>query len=197
MRDEGHDQCDLTVRMGPHDNPIALGSRKEPSGEGKHAVRRLYVGFAGLLLMAVLAQFYLAAVGGFDTAPKDEAFAPHRALGFVLIVLALLATLIGALIRIPGRLIGLTSLVAGLVVVQSVIRVVADAFGESGDASTAPGRVVFGLHALNGLAILAAAGTALRGARALAAVDTSAETTDEAEPASRSSGRPQAHRSEP
>jgi hypothetical protein len=132
-------------------------------------MRRLYVGFAGLLLLAVLAQFYLAATGAFDTAPKDESFAPHRMLGYLIMILALLATVVAALARMPGRLTGLTSLIAGLVLIQSLIRALADALGDSDDTTTAAGRVVFGLHALNGLAILALAGKVLRRARSLAA----------------------------
>lgn len=134
-------------------------------------MRKLYVVFAGLLLLAVVAQFYLAAVGAFDTAPNDESFAPHRSLGYVIMVLALLAIVVAAVARVPPRLIGLTSLIAGLVVIQSLIRVVAEALGESGDTTTAAGRLVFGMHALNGLAILAAAASVFRGARALASSD--------------------------
>jgi hypothetical protein len=67
----------------------------------------------------------------------------------------------------PGRLIGMSGLVAGLAVVQPVIAALARAFNDTGEASTTAGAVVFGLHAVNGLAILAVAGTVARQARVL------------------------------
>jgi hypothetical protein len=73
---------------------------------------------------------------------------------------AILLTIVAALARMPGRLIGMTGLVAGLAVGQGLIRAVAAAFDD--------GSLVFGLHAVNGLAILAVAGTVAARARALA-----------------------------
>jgi hypothetical protein len=67
----------------------------------------------------------------------------------------------------PGRLIGMAGLVAGLTVVQVVIAVLARAFNDTGDTSTTAGTLVFGLHAVNGLIIMAAAQTVARRARAL------------------------------
>lgn len=118
-------------------------------------MRKVFTGLAGLLMLAVVVQFFLAAVGAFDTAPNDESFGSHRALGYAIVPLALLLTLIGALARVPGRLVARAAVIVGLAVLQGVIAIVADATNE----------VVFGLHALNALAIMGAAGAVLRGSR--------------------------------
>jgi hypothetical protein len=118
-------------------------------------------------VLVVVAQFFLAASGAFDTAPKDEFFQPHRALGYGIVLFATLLTIIAALARMPGRLIGMTGLIAGLGVGQALIRAIADAFNGPGDTSTTAGKLVFGLHAVNGLIIMTAAGTVARRARAL------------------------------
>jgi chromate transport protein ChrA len=60
----------------------------------------------------------------------------------------------------------MAALVAGLTVVQVVIAVLAGAFGDTGDSTTV-GQLVFGLHAVNGLVILAVVGMIVRRARAL------------------------------
>ena len=130
-------------------------------------MRRVFAVLATLLVLVVVAQFFLAASGAFDTAPNDESFQPHRALGYVIVLVAVLLTIVGALARMPGRLIGMSGLVVGLAVVQPVIAALARAFNDTGGASTTAGTVVFGLHAVNGLAILAVAGTVARRARAL------------------------------
>lgn len=131
-------------------------------------MRKVFLGFAALMLAAVVVQFYLAAVGAFDEAPRDEAFSAHAIVGTSLLLLAVLATIVAALARVGGRLIGMTAAIAGLVLVQSLIRVLADALNESGDTSSTAGRLVFGLHALNGLAIGGLAGNVLSQASKLA-----------------------------
>jgi hypothetical protein len=130
-------------------------------------LRRVFALLATLLVLVVVAQFFLAASGAFDTAPNDESFQPHRALGYGIVLFAILLTIVAALARMPGRLIGMTGLVAGLGVGQSLIRAIAAAFNDTGDTSTTAGQLVFGLHAVNGLIILAVAGTVARRARAL------------------------------
>ena len=130
-------------------------------------MRRVFAGLATLLVLVVVAQFFLAASGAFDTGPKDEAFQPHRSLGYGIVLFAVLLTIVAALARMPGRLIGMTGLVAGLGVGQSLIGAIAGAFNDTGDTSTTAGKLVFGLHAVNGLIILAVAGTVARRARAL------------------------------
>jgi heme A synthase len=131
-------------------------------------VRRLFAVLATLLVLVVVVQFFLAAGGAFDTAPNDESFRPHRALGYGTVLLAVLSTIVAAFARLPGRLIGMTALIAGLGVVQGLIRAIAAVFNDTGDTTTAAGRAVFGLHAINALVILAMAETVARQARTLA-----------------------------
>ena len=85
-----------------------------------------------------------------------------------IVLFAVLLTIVAALARMPGRLIGMTGLIAGLGVVQGLIAALANAFDDTGDTSTTAGQLVFGLHAVNGLVILTLAGTVARRARALA-----------------------------
>jgi hypothetical protein len=124
-------------------------------------MRKAFNGLASLLLLVLIAQFFLAASGAFDEAPNDESFQPHRALGYGIILLAVVVTIVAAVARMPGRVIGMTGLVAGLAAIQSVIRVLADAFGDAG-------QVVFGLHAVNGLVMVAVLGRIVRLSRAAA-----------------------------
>jgi cytochrome b561 len=127
-------------------------------------MKRVFTGLAALLFLAVIAQFFLAASGAFDPAPTEEAFQPHRALGYLILILALVVTVAGAVARMPGRLIGMAGLAVGLVLVQVVIAEVAKAVG---DGSTA-GHLIFGLHAVNGLLIVGVTATNLRRARKIA-----------------------------
>jgi bacteriorhodopsin len=127
-------------------------------------MRRAFAGLATLLVLVVVAQFFLAASGAFSASPNDESFAPHRALGWVAFALPVVLAVVGALARVPGRLIGLAALVAGLVSVQVLIAKLADGLG---DTSTA-GQLLFGLHGIGGLAILAVTGTIVRRSWALA-----------------------------
>lgn len=120
-------------------------------------MRKAFTGLATLLMLAVVAQFFLAASGAYDTAPNAESFQTHRALGYGIVLFAVVATVVAAAARLPGRLVGMTGLVAGLSLLQGVIAVVADAFGES--------PLVFGLHAVNGLVIVAVLRTIVQQAR--------------------------------
>lgn len=124
-------------------------------------MRKAFTGLAWLLMSAVVVQFFLAASGAFDTAPNDESFQPHRALGYGIVLFAVLSTIVAAAARMPGRLIGLTGLVAGLSAVQGVIAAIAKAFGDTG------GQLVFGLHAVNALVIVAVIRMIVREAREL------------------------------
>jgi hypothetical protein len=136
-------------------------------------MRRFFAGLAILQMLAIVAQFFLAASGAFDTAPNDESFQPHRALGYGIVLLAVVVTIVAAMARMPARLIGMSGLVAGLAVVQVVIRAIATAFEGTGGSTTA-GELVFGLHAVNGLAVLAVAGMIVRQAGQLAGSATAA-----------------------
>ena len=130
-------------------------------------MRRVFAGLAALLVLAVVAQFFLAASAAFDTAPKDESFQMHRSLGYAVVLFAVVLTIVAALARIPGRLIGMTALVALLGIGQGLIGAIAGAFNDTGDTTTTAGQLIFGLHAINALIILAVAGTVARRARAL------------------------------
>jgi hypothetical protein len=129
-------------------------------------MRKAFVGLAALLMIALVLQFFLAASGAFDTAPNDEAFKPHRSLGLLSVLLAVVVTVFAAAARLPGRLIGLSALVIGLGVLQPVIAAIAKSFGDAGETTTA-GKFVFGLHAINGLAMMLVTRTVLMGARSL------------------------------
>ncbi|UGT69307.1 DUF6220 domain-containing protein [Nocardia gipuzkoensis] len=126
-------------------------------------MKRAFTGLAALLLLAVIAQFYLAASGAYDTAPVEESFQPHRTLGYVILVFALVLTIAAAIARMPRRLVGLAGLVTGLVIGQSVIREVARAFGDGSS-----GHLVFGVHAINGLVIIGVIGMIVRQSRKVA-----------------------------
>jgi hypothetical protein len=151
------------------------GSRTDdPEGqphEGSVVVRRAYVALAGLMVLAVVAQFYFAAVGAFAKPQDDQSFALHLMGGMMIIpVLSLLATLVAALARAPGRLIGLTAVPIGLIVLQVLITEVGKSLGASAEDNTTPAALAFlGLHALIGLALMAVVGITMRGARRFAA----------------------------
>lgn len=138
-------------------------------------MRRVYVVLTGLLLLAVLAQFYFAAVGAFAKPQDDKSFALHLITGGMIIpALSLLATLAAALARAPGRLIGLTIAPFGLIILQFLITELGKNLGGSTDDQTTPVALAFlGLHAINGLAILAVSGIAMRDARRFATVEPS------------------------
>jgi hypothetical protein len=91
-------------------------------------------------------------------------------------LLSLLATVAAATARAPGRLIGLTILPFGLVVVQVLIVTLGRAFSDgTGENTTPAGLAILGLHAVNGLAIMGVAGLVLRQARLLAAAPRTTE----------------------
>ncbi|MEN3309991.1 MAG: hypothetical protein V7603_6193 [Micromonosporaceae bacterium] len=132
-------------------------------------MRKVFAGLASLMMLAVVVQFFLAGFGAFDTAPKDEAFRSHRALGYLILLVAVALTVVAALVRAPGRLVGLSGLVVGLTILQPVIASIAKAFGDSADTSTLAGELVFGLHAVNALVIMSVVRIILKESRAMAA----------------------------
>lgn len=144
-------------------------------------MRKVFVALATLLMLAVIVQFYLAGIGAFDTAAKDEAFQPHRAVGYTILLLAVLLTVTAAILRMPGRIVGMAGLAAGLALLQPVIRAIAGALG-AGDTSTLAGELIFGLHAVNGLIIFGVAEAVQTRARAFAAAGAAGGAGADTEP---------------
>jgi Family of unknown function (DUF6220) len=152
-------------------------------------MRKVFMALATLLMLAVVLQFLLAGSGAFDTAPKAESFQPHRVLGYGILLFAVLLTLIAALATMPGRLIGMAGLVAGLALLQPVIRAIAGALDDTGDSSSTAGELIFGLHAVNGLIITAVLGMILRQTRQLSSSPQPARRSG-AEESGSAAGRP-------
>jgi hypothetical protein len=146
-------------------------------------MRRVFVVLSGLLLLAILVQFYFAAVGSFDRPQDDDSFALHSITGMMVIpLLSILTTVAAALARAPGRLIGMALAPLGLVVVQVLIIVVGNAISGGSDEDTGTaGLVVFGLHAVNALLLMGAAAAVLRRARAFAAAPSTASIAESAQ----------------
>jgi hypothetical protein len=134
-------------------------------------MRRVYFALSILLLAAVVAQFYFAAVGAFAKPRDDSSFALHSLTGMMILpALSVLATVAAALARAPGRLIALSILPFGLVVVQVLIIVLGNAIGGATEDRTTPvALAILGLHAINGLAIMGVSGQVVRQARMLTA----------------------------
>ncbi|GAA0396740.1 hypothetical protein GCM10009530_55400 [Microbispora corallina] len=133
-------------------------------------MRKVYAVLAGVLLAATVAQMYFAAVGAFDKPQDDGSFALHSMTGMLVIpVLTLLVTAAAAAARAPGRLIGLSVLPLGLIVVQVLIVVLGRAFDDGAGNSTPVALAILGLHALNGMAVMGVSAAVFRQARRLAA----------------------------
>ena len=144
-------------------------------------MRKIFTSLSMLLLLAIALQFFLAGMGAFDSAAKDESFAPHRALGYGILLFAVVLTLLAAAARLPGRLIGRTGLVAGLVLLQIVIAELAGAIDDSGGTTSTTAKLVFGLHAINGIAVAITAGRVVAQARALKGGSDEPSTTESRE----------------
>ncbi|NUR26916.1 MAG: hypothetical protein HOV83_13915 [Catenulispora sp.] len=119
-------------------------------------MRKAYAGLAVLLTVLVVAQFFFAASGAFGAAADSHSYDPHHALGYVIFSVPVLLTAVAALGRLGGRAIWLPLVIAGLVSLQVVIAEIAK--GLDGTA----GALVFGLHALGGLAIMGVTGVIVR-----------------------------------
>jgi Family of unknown function (DUF6220) len=132
-------------------------------------VRKAFVIISTLLLVSFVLQFAFAAVGAFTKPAGEGAYALHSVNGMAVIpVLTLLTTLFAALAKAPGRIVGLAILPLGLVVVQVLIAVLANAFTDAAGASTPVGLTIAALHALNGIVAVHVVVSVLRAARRLA-----------------------------
>lgn len=132
-------------------------------------MRKAFTVIGVVLLLAVLIQFFLAGTGAFDTATREKSFEPHRMFGYVVFVLAIVLTMVGALARLPKRLVGMAGLATGLIALQAVIAVIAEAVEHSGPAGNTVGELVFGLHAVNAVVIIGLIGNIVRRSRAASA----------------------------
>lgn len=133
-------------------------------------MRKALVIVSGVLLAAFALQFVFAAVGAFTKPAGDDAFWLHSFNGMAVIpLLTILTILFAALARAPGRLIGLSALTFGLVILQPLIAMLANAFTDASGASTVLSLVVAGLHAVNAIIVVHVVVMIMRGARQLAA----------------------------
>jgi hypothetical protein len=132
-------------------------------------MRKALVIASTLLLVSFVLQFAFAAVGAFTKPAGDGAYTLHSVNGMAVIPpLTLLTTVLAALAKAPGRLIGLAILPLGLVVVQALIAALANAFTDAAGASTPLGLTIAGLHALNGIVAVHVVVSVHRAARKLA-----------------------------
>lgn len=119
-------------------------------------MRRVFQVVSVLLLVDVVIQFYFAAFGVFTAPVNDAQFIMHVMNGrIVLPLLCLLVIAAAALARAPGRLIGFSAIPLGLLVLQTVLFLIAGLAGASPEKTNLAGQLILGLHAVNGLAILA------------------------------------------
>ncbi|MFE9192804.1 DUF6220 domain-containing protein [Micromonospora sp. NPDC007208] len=132
-------------------------------------MRKAFVIISAVSLVAFALQFVFAAVGGFTRPAGDDAYALHSVNGMAVIpVLTVLTALFAALAKAPGKLIGLAVLPIGLVVLQPLIAMLAEAFTDASGVSTPLGLTIGGLHALNGIIAVHVVVAVLRAARKLA-----------------------------
>ncbi|MFI0941801.1 DUF6220 domain-containing protein [Streptomyces sp. NPDC021020] len=128
-------------------------------------MRKVFLVLCVLLLVAIGVQFYLAGVAVFTKPQTDSTFDAHKVNGEMIILpLAVVATVVGAVAKVPRKLIGTTFLIALLVPVQVLINTIG---GRDDDRSSTAGTVIMGFHVINGLIILMVARAAFDGARAL------------------------------
>ncbi|MGC4812152.1 DUF6220 domain-containing protein [Micromonospora sp. DT228] len=150
-------------------------------------MRKAFVITSALLLVAFGLQFVFAAVGGFTRPAADDTYVLHSVNGMAVIpALTLLTALCAALARAPGRLIGLTLLPIGLVIVQALLAMLAAASTDAAGVSTPLGPILGGLHALNGIIAVHVVVAVLQGARKLtdpAPADSTADVVRSGEPA--------------
>lgn len=150
-------------------------------------MRKAFVLASILLLVAFALQFVFAAVGGFTKPTGDDAYALHSVNGMVIIpALTLLTALLAAVAKAPGRLIALAILPIGLVILQALIAMLANAATDASGVSTQIGPIIGGVHALNGIIAVHVVVAVHQGARKLAnpeQADTTGDLVRSGEPA--------------
>ncbi|WP_067177095.1 DUF6220 domain-containing protein [Microtetraspora niveoalba] len=137
-------------------------------------MRKVYYGFTVVQLVAVLVLFYLVTFGAFERPAKlpgaEGALIDYHIIVGEMVVplLSLLTTIVAAIARVGGRLVGLSITPFALVVVQLfVVFSLAELAGHTDGQSTTGGLIVLGFHSLVGVSILAVAAALVRRARAL------------------------------
>ncbi len=134
-------------------------------------MRKAYFVITVLLLIAVVFQFYFAALGVFGPQGEDDnLYLFHRINGSaVLPALSLLAVLFAALSRAGARTVWLSALPILLIAVQYLLFIVGGLVGGGDeDTPTVGSAVILGLHAVNALAIMGTIITLMTRARARA-----------------------------
>ena len=131
-------------------------------------MRKAFVITSGVLLAAFALQFVFAAVGAFTKPSADGAYRLHSITGMAVIpVLTLLTILFAALAKAPGRLVALSALPLGLVILQMLLAGLANGLTDDAGDSTPLGLTVGGLHAVNGIIAVHVVVNVMRGARRL------------------------------
>ncbi|WP_022886726.1 DUF6220 domain-containing protein [Glaciibacter superstes] len=120
-------------------------------------MRKVFAVVTTLLTVAVVLQFYFAAMGVFSL-PEEELFAIHGTNGRVVVALLALLTLIAALLARAGKnTIWLSVLPLVLVLFQTVLFIITSSiFNVSEESAEIPigATIMLGFHGLNGVAIL-------------------------------------------
>ncbi|MDQ0576551.1 DUF6220 domain-containing protein [Agromyces albus] len=149
-------------------------------------MRKVFFVLSGLVVLAVVVQFYFAAIGVFSE-PEDELSAIHGTNGrMVLPVLIILWIISAALARAGRGTIGLTFLALGLLLFQTVLFILTGLLTGSTPPPdghvTMSGTIMLGFHAINGLAILWVSTIVLRRSKRLAFSTPARATTPDEEP---------------
>lgn len=135
-------------------------------------MRKAFVIVSGVLLAAFAFQFVFAAVGAFSRPAGDDSYALHSITGMAVIpALCLLTILCAVLARAPGKVVALTVLPFGLVILQALIAMLAGAFTDASGASTPVSLIIGGLHAVNGIIAVHVVVGVMQAATKLAAAD--------------------------
>ncbi|GAA2397877.1 hypothetical protein GCM10010404_64540 [Nonomuraea africana] len=135
-------------------------------------MRKVLVVFTVIQLALVVLQFYLATYGAFETPepadPESAAIGWHVLNGFMVIpAVSLVTTILAAVARAPGKLIGLCAAPIVLVAIQMfVLFPLAELAGATMEKTTPASLYVLGFHAIVGVLLLGAAISAVRGAQA-------------------------------
>ncbi|WP_431893466.1 DUF6220 domain-containing protein [Nonomuraea sp. bgisy101] len=147
-------------------------------------MRKVLVVFTVIQLALVVLQFYLATYGAFETPrpsnPEAAAIGWHVMNGFILIpAVSLITTIIAAIARAPGKLIGTCAAPIVLVAVQMfVLFPLAELAGATQEKTSPASLYVLGFHAIVGVLLLGAAISAWRGAQAHAKTATGHRATE-------------------